>query len=100
MPHTVPAALGVLHTPPTHVSRVHGLASTAHAVPSGALPCTQPLPGLHESVVQGSPSLQGSALPPLHTEPALQVVPTVQALPSSQRFPVKGCEKQPPGSEH
>jgi hypothetical protein len=36
----------------------------------------------------------------LHTEPALQVVPTVQALPSSQGFPVKGCEKQPPGSVH
>jgi hypothetical protein len=89
-PQSVPGALGVWHAPLKHVSRVQGFESVAHGVPSVAFPCTQPLAGLHESVVHGSPSSQLSAVPPEQTELELQVVPTVQALPSSQGFPVSG----------
>jgi hypothetical protein len=69
---------------------VQGFESVAHGVPSVALPCTQPVAGLHESVVHGSPSSQFSAVPPEQTELELHVVPTVHALPSSQAFPVSG----------
>ena len=96
-PQDVPAADGVWQTPATHVSTVQGLLSAAHAVPSGAAAWAQPLAGLQESVVHGSPSLQFTALPPPHV-PDEHFSPVVQASPSSQEFPVSGFAEQPPGS--
>ena len=55
--------------------------------------CTQPLAGLHESLVQTLLSSQLTAVPPLHT-PAVHASFVVHALPSSQ-LPLTGEKTQP-----
>lgn len=70
-----------LHEPPAHASfRVHALPSLHEAV---LFVNTQPLDGLHESLVHAFPSLQLSAPLPTHCPPE-QVSVVVQALLSLQ----------------
>jgi hypothetical protein len=63
-----------------HESSVQGFPSLHDAEMSV---CTQPVAGLHESVVQTLPSSQLVA-DPLTQAPPAQVSPVVQAFPSSQ----------------
>jgi hypothetical protein len=78
------------------VSSVQTLPSLPQLVPSATAVCTQPLPLLHESVVQGLLSLQFTALP-VHV-PLWQASLDVQALRSLHELPVSGFAAQPPGS--
>lgn len=72
--------------PPTHTLFAH-LSAVVHALPSSQLAVfavvTHPVAVLHESSVQGLPSLQTRAGPPTHTL-AAHLSAVVQALPSSQ----------------
>jgi hypothetical protein len=72
-----------------------------HALPSShafvLLENTQPVAGLHESVVQGLLSLQTTAEPAWQVPPP-QMSPVVHALPSSHAF-VLLVKMQPVASE-
>jgi hypothetical protein len=71
------------HVPPPHVSpEVHALPSSQAFV---LFVKTQPVAGLHVSVVQTLASLQTTPAPAWHVPPP-QVSPDVQAFPSSQAF--------------
>jgi hypothetical protein len=84
------------HAPATHVSPAVQASPSLQGL---KLPeYTQPVAALHESVVQGLPSLQASAAPETHT-PAAHVSPAVQALPSEQGA-VLGVNTQPAPSAH
>ena len=64
-----------------------------HAVPDTAGAVTHPEPGLHESVVQGLPSLQASVPEPgWHVPDPLHASPTVQELPSLHDDPAEAGE--------
>ena len=87
--HTV--AVPGWQLPPPHVSPVvQGLPSSQAAV---LFAKTHPVPGLHESLVQGLLSLQTVADPAWHVPPP-HVSPVVQGLPSSQAL-VLFAWKQP-----
>jgi hypothetical protein len=86
----MPAGTGVWHLPPLHTSYVQTLPSLPHALSSAIAVNTQPLAGLHESVVHASPSLQTVALPGTQLPPE-QVSPVVQALPSEQLAVLFAC---------
>jgi hypothetical protein len=58
---------------------------------------TQPVDGLHASLVHGLLSSQFGAGPPLHVPPP-HVSPVVQALPSLQAFALLVCAQPWPGS--
>ena len=65
------------------VSPVVQALPSSHGKPLDVLVCTQPVPGVHESVVQTLPSSQFGAGPPTQVPPE-QVSLVVQALPSLQ----------------
>ena len=102
--HTVPAhtappqetgvAVGQVNRAPSQFSRGVAVPLTQlaaeHCVPAGTAVFTQPVPGpvpgLQVSVLQGSPSLQFGAGPPVHVPP-WHVSPVVQLLLSLQAVP-------------
>jgi len=76
-------ALCETHAPePSQTSWVHSK-MRPHDVPAGLAAFTQPVAGLHASVVHALPSLQGSVELPLQA-PLTQRSPRLQGLPSLQ----------------
>jgi hypothetical protein len=90
------------HVPPEQVSVVQVLpslhcAAVEHDLQLGMSVWVHPVVGLHASVVQGSKSLQPSAVPDVHA-PAWQVSAPLQTLPSLHGVPLaaSGCWHWPP----
>src|ERR671921_1572083 len=75
-----------VHVPFWQVSFVQRL-PVSHGVLLAKLVCTQPVAGLHVSIVQGLLSSQSTGSPPAQTPAAVHVSFFVQALPSLQEFP-------------
>jgi len=85
--HVVPfGRLGCVHAPALHTSLVHWLPSSVQEPVRGVK--TQPVAGLHVSVVHSLVSSQTRGAPGWHTPDTSQVSPTVQALLSLQLEPV------------
>lgn len=85
--------------PPAHRSPCVQAFESVQGVPS-AFTTTQPVIGLHESVVQGLPSLHTSAEPPPHPPSARQTSVTRHRLPELHELPVEGTFRQPEVALH
>jgi hypothetical protein len=84
-----------VQVPPTHVSPVVQRFPSLHELL--LLANTQPVVGLHVSVVQPFPSSQFGGGPPVQV-PLTHVSPVVQALPSLQAFVLLTCLQPTAGS--
>lgn len=85
--------------PPRHRSLSVQAFESVQGVPS-AFTTTQPVAGLHESVVQALPSLQVRAEPPPQPPSARQTSVTRQRSPELHELPVAGVFRQPEAAMH
>ena len=76
--------------PPLHTSPYVHLSPSSQAVPSAALPNTQPLAASHKSAVHGLPSSHAIALPTQlpcpHKSGSLQALPSLHGVLSSAKY--------------
>jgi len=92
---TQPEISACTHPPALQVSVVHGLPSSAHALPFGSAAVQESEVSLHDSAQLASPSGPGHGSPECTHDPPLQVSTPLQKSPSSQDTVLFRCVQVP-----